>query len=139
MSDAVIYQDNQIEILRKTKGKALSGKRTRHINIRYFSVTDRLASKEVRIDYCPAREMLADFFTKRLPGSPYRKFQDVIMYRFPASDSLQEHKSEMEIDDSSKVEDKENDDPGWTLVTSLNSRKGMKSDDTLKSYIRCYG
>jgi hypothetical protein len=52
-------------------GKASSGKRTRHINIRYFFVVDRVQSGEVSIEYCPTREMIGDFFTKPLPtGEP---------------------------------------------------------------------
>jgi hypothetical protein len=33
-------------------GKASSGKRTRHINIRYFFISDGIAKKEVAIQYC---------------------------------------------------------------------------------------
>jgi hypothetical protein len=45
-------------------GKASSGKGTRHINIRYFSITDRIARKEIAIQYCPTKEMVPDYFTK---------------------------------------------------------------------------
>ena len=38
----ILYQDNKSSILLETNGKASSGKRTKHINIRYFFITDRV-------------------------------------------------------------------------------------------------
>ena len=61
-----VYQDNQSAMLLEKNGKASSGRRTRHINIRYFFVTDRVAKGEMVIKYCPTKEMLADFLTKPL-------------------------------------------------------------------------
>ena len=37
VDDSILYQDNQSAILLEKHGKGLSSKRTRHINIRYFS------------------------------------------------------------------------------------------------------
>jgi hypothetical protein len=37
-----------------------------------FFVTDRVASKEVSIEYCPTGDMTADFFTKPLQGSQFK-------------------------------------------------------------------
>ena len=62
VDDSIIYQDNKSTILLAENGKASSGKRTRHINIRYFFVKDRVASGEVKIEYCPTQNMVADFF-----------------------------------------------------------------------------
>jgi hypothetical protein len=56
----VLNQDNQSTIKLSENGKASSGKGTRHINIRYFFITDRIASKEVAIQYCPTKQMVAD-------------------------------------------------------------------------------
>eukprot|EP00957_Ditylum_brightwellii_P125664 9578685-Ditylum_brightwellii.AAC.1 len=49
-------------------GKGSSGKKTRHINIRYFFVTDRIGSGELTINYCLTELMVADFYTKPLQG-----------------------------------------------------------------------
>jgi hypothetical protein len=56
-----------------------SGKRTRHISIRYFFVTDRISTKELNVEYCPILNMLGDYFTKPLQGSLFRKFQNIIL------------------------------------------------------------
>jgi hypothetical protein len=68
MVDNVVYQDNRSSILLEKDGRASSGKRTRHINNRYFLVKDRVASGEIRIEYCPTKEMLGDCFTKLIQG-----------------------------------------------------------------------
>jgi hypothetical protein len=60
-------------------GKASSGKRTRHINIRYFFISDQIAKKEVAIQYCPTKQMVADYFTEPLHGALFYKFCDQIL------------------------------------------------------------
>jgi hypothetical protein len=79
VKDNTLYQDNQSAMLLEKNGRASSSKRTRHINVRYFFVTDRIKSKEVSVEYCPTGEMIADFFTKPLQGSQFRKLRDIIM------------------------------------------------------------
>jgi len=56
-----------------------SSKRTRHIHIRYFFVTDRVKGNELEIQYCPTKEMLGDFFTKPLTGPMFAKFRNNIL------------------------------------------------------------
>jgi hypothetical protein len=40
VQDNVLFQDNKSVILVEKNGKALSSKRTKHINIWYFFITD---------------------------------------------------------------------------------------------------
>ena len=77
--DNIVYQDNKSTILLSDNGRASSSKRTRHINIRYFFVTDRIKAKDVRVEYCPTKEMVADFFTKPLQGALFYKLRKHIM------------------------------------------------------------
>ena len=42
VKDNIIFQDNQSAILLKNNGKQSSGKRTRHIEIRYYFITDNI-------------------------------------------------------------------------------------------------
>ena len=85
MKQNVILQDNQSAMLMENNGRASCGKRSRHLNIRYFYVTDAVKRKEVEIAYCPTEVMLADFFTKPLQGSLFRKFRAVILGHVPVS------------------------------------------------------
>ncbi len=79
VSDSNICQDNQSVILLENNGKASSSKRTRHINIRYFFLTDRARAKQISIEYCPTGDMVADFFTKPLQGRQFRKFRNRVI------------------------------------------------------------
>ena len=72
---SILYQDNQSAILLEKNGRASSGKRTRHLNIRYFFIADRVTTKEIEIQYCPTAEMRGDFFTKPLQGALFRRFR----------------------------------------------------------------
>jgi hypothetical protein len=74
--ESIVYQDNQSSILLERNGRASSSKRTRHVNIRYFFVTYRIAAKDIAVEYCPTGDMLADFFTKPLQGVLFKKFRD---------------------------------------------------------------
>ena len=58
-------------------------------------MTDRIDSKEVKVEYCPTSEMIADFFTKPLPGPLFRKFRDWIMNIAPdpTANSSRDHRS----------------------------------------------
>ena len=79
VDDAIIYQDNMSSMLLERNGMASSSRRTRHINIRYFFVTDRIKAKEIRVEYCPSKELVADFFTKPLQGQLFYQLRSFIM------------------------------------------------------------
>ena len=70
---AIFHQDNESAIKMQTNGKASCGQRSRHIDIRYFFITDHSKRNNIDITHCPTEDMLADFFTKPLQGSLFRK------------------------------------------------------------------
>ena len=78
----IVYQDNQSAMLLEKNGAASSSKQTRHINICFFFVKDRVQSGELSIKYCPTQEMVADFFTKPLQGEKFLEFRKVIMNEY---------------------------------------------------------
>eukprot|EP00978_Attheya_sp_CCMP212_P014510 scaffold37028_cov57-Attheya_sp.AAC.1 len=73
------HRDNETCMLLENYGRASSSKRTRHINIQYFFITDRIKNKELVVKWCPTQEMVGDFFTKPLQGSLFKTFRDLIM------------------------------------------------------------
>jgi hypothetical protein len=79
VKDNVVYQDNESAILLEKNGQRSSTKRTRHLEIRYFFVTDNVKRGRLRIEYCPTGDMIADFFTKPLQGSAFKKMIKMIM------------------------------------------------------------
>ena len=79
VNDNIIFQDNKSSMLLERNGKASSGKRTKHINVRYFFITDQISKGEVRVNWCPMKDMVADFLTKPLQGASFKRFRDLIM------------------------------------------------------------
>jgi hypothetical protein len=76
------YQDNQSAIQFEQNGKKSCGPNSRHINIRYFFIKDRLKIEGFNVEeYCPTEQMLADFFTKHLQGKLFRRLREAIMGR----------------------------------------------------------
>jgi hypothetical protein len=61
-------QDNQSCILLYKNHPFSVGKGSKHINVRYFFVIDKINKKEVKIVYCPTEKMVADFSSKLLQG-----------------------------------------------------------------------
>ncbi len=75
----IVYQDNTSSMKLEQNGKASSGKRTRHFDIKIFYVTDLVSRNEVQVKYCPTGEMIGDYMTKPLVGAKFKKFRDLIM------------------------------------------------------------
>ena len=75
----ILLQDNKSAMLLEENGKQSLSKRTRHINIRYFFITDCIKCKEFKIDFCPTDEMWADFLTKPLQGKKFTVMRQVLM------------------------------------------------------------
>ena len=63
-----IYQDNKITILLAKNRKSSSRRSTRHLDIRYFFVTQN-QERRSEAAFRPTDDMLGDFFTKPLQGS----------------------------------------------------------------------
>jgi hypothetical protein len=84
--DNVLFQDKKSSILLENNGKASSSKRTKHINIWYFFITDRVSKEEVSVVWCPTGDIIGDYATKPLQGALFMKFRDQIMGVTPARD-----------------------------------------------------
>ena len=78
MEPAIIYQDNKSTIQLINNGRSNSEK-TRHVNIRYFFLTDRIKTNEIKIEYKSTKEMLADILTKPLQGEQFRALRNQLL------------------------------------------------------------
>ena len=56
-----------------------NSKKTRHIEIRYYFITDNIKRKQVRVEYCPTADMARDFFTKPFQGSLFQTLHSQIL------------------------------------------------------------
>jgi hypothetical protein len=70
-----IGEDNK-SVMAMLERKKFNTARTRHINIRYFFIVDRIKSGELQVVYIPTDLMLADFMTKPLTGKQFKVLCD---------------------------------------------------------------
>ena len=91
--------------------------------MRYFFVTDRLASKAVSIEYCPTQQMLADFVTEPLQGSLFQTFRDdAIMNTNPPREPSQHYRRSVLKNNEAAGRADHND---WTVVQSKSTINKM--------------
>jgi hypothetical protein len=68
VKDNVLFKDNKSSILLENNGKASSSKCTKHINIQYFFITERVSKEELSVVWCPMGDMIGYYATKPLQG-----------------------------------------------------------------------
>ena len=72
----VLFEDNQgaIELSRNPKFHA----RTKHIDVSYHYVGEKVNENIVSVVYCASKDMLADVMTKGLSKVQFQKFRDIL-------------------------------------------------------------
>ena len=73
------YQDNKSAMRLEKNGIQSASKRSRHIDIRFFFIKDRIKRGDIHLLYCPTEDMVADFFSKPSQGKLFNRFRDMIM------------------------------------------------------------
>ena len=79
INKSIVYQDNLSLMLLAKHGKTSSSRRTRHLDVRYFFIKDKLDKKEAVMIHKPSTEIVADYFTKPLQGKQFTVLRDKIM------------------------------------------------------------
>ena len=77
--NAILHQDNQAAILMQENGVLSRRRKSRHIDIKFFFVKDRIGRGEVEIVHCGTEKMTADFLTKPLQGERFRTHRAQIL------------------------------------------------------------
>jgi hypothetical protein len=85
IDENVLYQDNQSAMKIEMNGSKSCRKQSRHIDMRYFFIKDRLELENTKVIYCPTEYMVADFFTKPLQGKLFHYLKGIIMGQEPIS------------------------------------------------------
>ena len=116
-----INQDNTSAINLEKNGVASAGRRSKHIDIRYFWLKDRVERGDVNIKYCPTKLMIADFFTKPLQGALLKRLKSVIMGQV----SVEEFIASMSIAPKERV--------GTNKKTKLCGTDGQSRNDTCET------
>jgi hypothetical protein len=113
MKSNIFYQDNLSAIKIEKNGRKSCGQKSRHIDIRYFFIKDVLKRENITLEHCPTEDMIADFYTKPLQGSLFRKMRNYIM---GISDSLNEERVENSEDNLNRS------------LVELGNEMGLKED-----------
>ena len=133
LTDVILHQDNQSSILLEKNGRLSSSKRTKHINLRYFYVTDCIKRKELQVQFCPTEDMIADFFTKPLQGQAFYRLRDAIMNVLPSDPFHSSQRSVLWQDqetvgvDQKATGEKAKEDADWILVKRRGQRKATQT------------
>jgi hypothetical protein len=130
INDNVVYQDNQSSMLLEKNGKASSSKRTKHINIRYFFITDRIGKGEISLKWCPTGDMTGDYASKPLQGALFKDFRDQIMGVTAAKDPRPSKTPAKTPDNGAKI---------FFVKSSMKDAKVGLSSKTIETPQECVG
>ena len=79
VTENIMYQDNKSSILLEKNGRKSAGKRTRHLAIQLFFVTDQIKKGHISIKFCPTDLLWADYHTKPTHGKKFQLFRSTIL------------------------------------------------------------
>ena len=74
-----LHQDNTSTKLLMKNGRLSSGKKTKHIQAKFFFIKDRIDDWEMTVVNCPNEGMWADILTKPLQGKAIRVMRSKLM------------------------------------------------------------
>jgi Reverse transcriptase (RNA-dependent DNA polymerase) len=74
----MLFQDNTSTIILANKGRSTSA-RTRHVDLRYFWIKDRISQGQVVIEYLCTDRMIADIMTKPLQGKKFLEMRRMLL------------------------------------------------------------
>jgi hypothetical protein len=75
---AVLFQDN-MSAIHLLNHESNNSDRTRHVNIRYYWIRDKVESNDINIVYMPTEDMVADIMTKPLQGEKFRRLRSLLL------------------------------------------------------------
>ena len=70
----ILEQDNKSTIILQENRNKNQSQHTRHLDIRYFFISDQIDKGYIKLHYCLTDQMMADYLTKPLQGQKFHKF-----------------------------------------------------------------
>ena len=74
--ETTLFVDNQSAI--QLVKNPVYHKRTKHIDIRYHFIREKIENGDIAVEYVPSEEQKADIFTKALPRERFRKLCEML-------------------------------------------------------------
>ena len=78
INDINIYQDNQSTI-QLVNNEFPKSQRTKHINIKYFGIKEKLNNNNLTLQYKKTTEMIADIVTKPVQGNMFKQLSNKLL------------------------------------------------------------
>ena len=75
----IFCQYNESAIKLEKNGRGSASDKSRHIDIRYFFIKDIFQREQLMVKHCPTEKMIADYLTKPIQGSQFKRLRDMIM------------------------------------------------------------
>ena len=72
----LIYEDNQSTI--KTASEEIYNDRSKHIDVRYHFIREKIRNNQIKVVYLPTEEMIADALTKPLGSVKVAYFNNLL-------------------------------------------------------------
>ena len=79
LTSNILWQDNEAAERMAKGGRLACSSKSKHIDVKFFWIHDRVKQGKIDVRHCPTDLMLADFFTKPLQGAKFNKFRRIIM------------------------------------------------------------
>ncbi|GFH55456.1 hypothetical protein CTEN210_11932 [Chaetoceros tenuissimus] len=73
IEENLYYQDNESAMKIELNGWRSTGSKSKHVDIRFYFIADRVKSEKIEVHHCKTEHMVADFFTKPLQGALFRR------------------------------------------------------------------
>jgi hypothetical protein len=133
IDENILYQDNESAIKIEVNGSKSCSRRSRHIDMRYFFIKDRLESEGIKVVHCPTEQMVADFFTKPLQGQLFHFLKSIVMGHEPISMLTSKFMSETQERVGGKSEERFSVSPEQKLPQEKDTEETRRNDDVRKS------
>ena len=79
IEENLYYQDNESSMRIELNGWRSTGSKSKHVDIRFYFIADRIKSEKIEVHHCKTEHMVADFFTKPLQGALFKRLRDIVM------------------------------------------------------------
>mgnify|MGYP005684874213 CR=1 FL=1 len=114
----------------ESNGQKSCGEKSRHTHIRYFFIKDVVKRESIELIHCPTERMIADYYTKPLQGSLFKKMRNVLMGLAPFPDEERVRLSE-KVSKKIKTSGTCDEDVSRKTV-QMNKEKSSVTDETDK-------
>lgn len=74
-----LCKDNSSEIKLIKNGSDSATWNSKHVPVKHFWVTDRIKNGDIEVQYCPTKQMVADYYSKPVQGALFHIFRNAIM------------------------------------------------------------